>query len=88
MAYTVREFQQTPNPNAIKCLLDRRAGDRPRSYFKAEEASGDALAARLFAIPGVTNILINGDWIAVNKRPEVDWKPVKAGVERVLREAE
>ena len=87
MGYTVKTFQTTPNPNAVKCILDRKAGDRPRSYFKAEDAAGDELAMGLFGVAGVTNVLINGEWIAVNKRPDADWKAVKAGVERVLRDA-
>ncbi len=88
MPYLVRVFQTTPNPNAIKCVLDRTIADRPRSYFRAEEAAADPVGAGLFAIRGVTNVLINGDWITVNKSPEADWKDVKAGVERVLRDAQ
>lgn len=87
MGYTVKQFQPTPNPNAVKCILDRKASDRPRSYFRKEEAAEDELASGLFGVAGVTNVLINGEWIAVNKRAEADWKTVKAGVERVLREA-
>lgn len=88
MPYTVKTFQSTPNPNAVKCILDRKISDRPRSYFRAEEAASDPLATSLFRVPGVTNILINADWVTVNKSPGTDWKAVKAGVERVLREAE
>jgi hypothetical protein len=87
MPYTVKVFQSTPNPNAVKCILDRRVTDRPRSYFKPEDASSDPLGARLFSIPGVTNILMNGDWMTVSKSPAADWKAVKQGVEQVLREA-
>jgi len=87
MGYTVKSFQQTPNPNAVKCVLDRRTGDRVRSYFKAADAAGDPLGAALFSVAGVTNVLINGDWITVSKSPEAGWREVKAGVERALREA-
>ncbi len=88
MPYAVAKFQETPTPNAIKCVLDRRAGDRPRSYFDAASAQGDPIASRLFAIEGVTNVLINGDWITVNKSPDASWADVKRGIERVLREVE
>jgi hypothetical protein len=87
MGYRVIRYQETPNPNAVKCVLDRPAGRGVRSYFKAEDAAGDALAAALFAVPGVTNLLINGDWITVSKRPEADWKKIKAGVEAALGSA-
>lgn len=84
MGYRVRTFQETPNPNALKCVLDRSVGGGMRSYFNAGDAAGDALGAALFAVPGVTNVLINGGWITVSKRPEAAWKEIRAGVERVL----
>lgn len=88
MPYKVVSFETTPNPNAIKCVLDRSPGERPRSYFNAESAQGDPLAAALFGIDGVTNVLIHTQWISVNKTPEADWAGVKAGVRRVLKEAD
>lgn len=88
MGYVVKQFQETPNPNAVKCVLDRRLSERVRSYFNSGQAMGDELAARLFAVEGVSNILINSDWITIGKRPEAGWGPIKAGVERVLGEAE
>ena len=86
MPYTVRAFQPTPNPSALKCVLDRAITKAPRSYFNASEAAAasDDLATRLFAIPHVTNLLINNDWITVSKSPEADWKPIRAAVEQVL----
>ncbi len=84
MGYRVRSFQETPNPNALKCVLDRSVAGGMKSYFKAEDAGSDPLGAALFAIPGVTNVLINGGWITVSKRPDAAWKEVRAGVERVL----
>jgi len=85
--YTVTRFQETPNPNALKCVLDRPIPDAPRSYFNAGEAQADPLAARLFAIPNVTNILIGGEWITVSKSGKGDWKTIRKEVERALGEA-
>ena len=87
MPFTVRQFQETPNPMALKCILDRVISGRPLSYFNAAQAAADPLAAALFAIDGVTNILINADWITVSKRPDAPWGPIKTAVQRVLREA-
>jgi len=39
-------------------------------------------------VAGVTNVLISGDWVTVSKSPGASWREIKAGVERVLREAE
>ncbi|NUQ68204.1 MAG: NifU N-terminal domain-containing protein [Phycisphaerales bacterium] len=86
MGYRVVEFQSTPNPNAIKCVLDRSPGDRPRSYRDPAAADGDPLARALFAIHGVTGLLIHDGWITVNKADKARWTPIRAGVERALRD--
>ncbi|MBC7835284.1 MAG: NifU N-terminal domain-containing protein [Phycisphaerales bacterium] len=87
MPYAITRFDPTPNPNALKCILDRPISDRPRSFRSAAEATSDPLAAAIFAVPGVTNLLLNGDWLTVNKSSESEWKPVKAGVQAALRVA-
>lgn len=87
MGYKIKSYQETPNPNALKCVLDRRTGDKTRSYFKATDAGADPLATSLFSIVGVTNLLIHPDWITVSKSPEASWKTIKKAVERVLNEA-
>lgn len=84
MAGGMIEFQTTPNPNAVKCVVGKVISERPRSYFKAEDAGNDELARTLFAIPGVTNVLIQDTWLTVCKSPEADWKAVKRGIERAL----
>lgn len=87
----VREFQSTPNPNAVKCVLDRVVRSResgPASYRSASACVEDGLARALFAVPGVAGLLINEDWITVNKDAKAEWKSVKAGVVRALAEWE
>ena len=86
MALTVTAFEPTPNPNALKCVVSPAPGGAVRSYFRAEQAAGDPLAAALFAIPGVTNVLVHTSFITISKTPETPWPGVKAGVKRVLRE--
>ena len=82
------KFESTPNPNAVKCLLDHPAADGPiRSYFNADQAGSDPLAQRLFAIQGVTNLLITPAWITVNKTPDASWAPIKRAVRAVLADA-
>jgi len=76
-ALRVIQFEPTPNPNAVKCLTDRPTGEAIRSYFNAGDAAGDALASRLFAIEGVTNVLIHLTFISVCKAPSADWKALR-----------
>lgn len=86
MPYRITRFERTPNPNAIKCLVEPGPGSI-RSYFNAEQAAGDPLAAALFAVEGVTNVLIHQAFISINKAPDADWGPVKKAVESVLADA-
>lgn len=90
MPYTVTQFQPTPNPNAMKCVLDRAVAPSPRSYRSRPEAPGpadDPLAAALFAVPGVAGLLLNHDWVTVTKEPGVDWAAVKTAMRRALASA-
>jgi len=87
MPYIVTQFESTPNPTAVKCLLDRPICERPRSFLDAAAAANDPIASALFALPGVRNILMNGDWIAVNTLPGSDWRTLKPAIRRILSEA-
>jgi hypothetical protein len=84
MPYKVIEIQPTPNPNAAKFVLDGSCSDVPMSFFNAQAADGHELATKLFAIPGVTSLLLLGDFITVNKQPNVRWEELIPGVRRVL----
>ena len=76
-------FETTPNPNALKCVTDGAIVDGIRSYRSAEDAD-DALPRALFEIPGVTGVLINNNWMTVNKSPDASWKTIRPAVEEIL----
>ena len=84
MPHTITRYETTPNPNALKCWLDRPISDRPRSFLNADMAADDPLALRLFADAGLTTLLLNGDWITINKPADAAWPAVKKAVEAAL----
>lgn len=88
MSFRVTEFEPTPNPNAMKCWLDRPISDRPRSFLDAGMAEGDPIARALFREAGATNVLMNGRWISVSKGAGTPWSRVKPRIEAVLARAE
>lgn len=88
MPIAITEIQDTPNPNAVKCVTDRVLASTPRSYFNAEAAQADPLARSLFAVPGVVNLLFVENWVTVNKSPDAAWSKVKAGVKATLAKAD
>jgi hypothetical protein len=91
LGYKIVEFQETPNPNAVKCVLDHTlaaaGGGGLRSYQSPQSAAGDPLATALFAIPGVCGVLIQQEWVTVSKRPDTEWKGIKAAVKKVMGSA-
>jgi hypothetical protein len=87
MPYRVLEIQPTPNPNAQKFVLDRVVSDPPMSFFNAESAVNHPLAGRLFSIEGVSSLLLLGDFVTVNKRPDASWAAIRQKVKQVLSAA-
>ena len=84
MAFKVLEVQPTPNPNAMKFVLDRSISDQPTSFFESRAAQGHPVASHLFAVPGVSSVLLLGDFVTVNKKPDAKWSDITAQVKRVL----
>ena len=84
MGFRVIEIQPTPNPNAVKMMLDRAVSQQPMSFFNASAAQDHPLAAKLFAIEGVSTLLLLGDFITINKSPQAKWADITAKATAVL----
>jgi hypothetical protein len=86
MAFRVVEIQATPNPNAIKVILDRSVSRDPTSFLHPGAAEGHPLAMRLFGIPGVSSLLLLDDFITINKSSNAVWADITSRVRQVLGE--
>jgi hypothetical protein len=86
MPFRLSEVQPTPNPNALKFVLDGPVSEHPVSFFDADSAKGNELASKLFAIAGVSGLLFLGDFITVSKQPAARWAEIRGRIESVLRE--
>jgi hypothetical protein len=64
----------TPNPNAHKFTLPGVRFERSFNFPSVESASAHPLAASLFEVGGVYNVLLAQDFVTVNKLPDVDWE--------------
>ena len=78
--------QPTPNPNAHKYVLPTKVFERPLNASTAEAAAAHPLAASLFALEDVYNVLLAQDFVTVNKLPAASWETVDKAVLRVLTE--
>ena len=88
MGFQVLEIQSTPNPNAAKFVLDRPVTEQPMSFFNASAAKDNPLASALFAIEGVSSLLLLGDFITINKSPGANWADIKRRARAVLAAAQ
>ena len=74
----VAGFESTPNPHAVKIVLDGRLGAPPRSYRHAPGPEcDDTLAHQLYAIDGVRVVLIHHEFVTIGKAPEATWPAIK-----------
>jgi hypothetical protein len=87
VSFAIREFQATPNPNALKLVLDKSVCDQPMSFLDPAAAVGNPLARQLFGITGVTAVFLLGDFITINKSPQAKWPDIKRNVQVVLLNA-
>jgi hypothetical protein len=87
MGFRITEIQPTPNPNAMKFMLDKPISDGSVSFLNAEQAGADAVAKGLFGITGVTSVLYLCDFLTVNKSADASWPDIKKKVKQVLAKA-
>lgn len=81
----VVKLENTPNPNAIKALLDGRLiASGSRSYDHAAEAAGDPIATALFAIPDVTAVFLMPTFLTIVKAPAASWDALAQQVCQVV----
>ena len=74
------QTETTPNPASLKFLPGRIVlGDGTAEFRDLSEAGESPLAARLFAVPGVTGVFLGGDFVTVTKG-DVEWQHLKPAV--------
>lgn len=74
----VQDVDLTPNPQALKFILNERLLKRETRHFKSrEEAQNDPLAKGIFEIPGVESVFYMDRFITVEKNPKTDWGKIQ-----------
>ncbi|MBL8993231.1 MAG: NifU family protein [Spirochaetia bacterium] len=84
--HIVIESEWTPNPNALKFILNRevRPGDKV-SFDSAEDAAAIPLAHDLFHLPYVRQVHFFENVITVSKDEDPDWEKAKPEIEDIIR---
>ncbi len=77
----------TPNPNSMKFTLNRTLVEKGTlSFSRPEQAEASALGRQLFAIPGVRNVFMTGNFVSIGRDPTRDWQEIIPRVEQALRD--
>jgi Fe-S cluster biogenesis protein NfuA len=72
------DIQPTPNPNALKFILDRQIKNEGKStYKKPQEALNNPLASALFTIRGVDQVHFFQNVITITKFGYEDWDEIE-----------
>ncbi|NTV29650.1 MAG: NifU family protein [Candidatus Omnitrophica bacterium] len=81
-------IQPTPNPNALKFVLNVPAKSRDSAVFKSSGADAGAvpLAEALLKLPAVTEVYFSGYFITVTQSGSADWDVLEKAVRKVILE--
>jgi NFU1 iron-sulfur cluster scaffold homolog, mitochondrial len=71
----VLRVEPTPNPNAIKFILDVMLGS-PSEFRNAEEAASNHLAKEIFTIEGIEALFLSENFVTVTMNAGADWHQV------------
>ena len=75
------QTESTPNPATLKFLPGQDVlGTGTADFPSSEAATASPLAARIFAVDGVTGVFLGADFITVTKADPVAWEHVKPAI--------
>ena len=71
------QTQQTPNPNSLKFLTEKKVSLVGPIEFKDKSESSVSLIKNILSINGVTGIFLSDDYLSVNKDTNSKWEDLK-----------
>ncbi|WP_428927938.1 NifU family protein [Marinibacterium sp. SX1] len=75
------QTESTPNPATLKFLPGQTVLEAGTADFpSAEAAAKSPLAARIFAVDGVSGVFFGNDFVTVTKADAVDWDHIKPAI--------
>ena len=71
------QTQQTPNPNSLKFLTEKKVSLVGPIEFKDKSETSVSLIKNILSINGVTGIFLSDDYLSVNKEANSEWEDLK-----------
>ncbi len=83
---SIRAETSLADPDTCKFIVSRTVHPGGPFFFgNKERAAGSPLAERLFALPGVANVLIAENVVTLCKEPTASWSGLKAAIGTAIR---
>lgn len=75
------QTESTPNPATLKFLPGQTVLETGTADFPmADAADGSPLAARIFAVSGVSGVFLGNDFVTVTKTDATEWDHIKPAI--------
>lgn len=85
MIMKVRHVEPTPNPDALKLIVEKPLlSGGSKSFTSKAGAANDLLAKPLFEIEGITSVFYMSDFVTVNKKYDVPWEELEPRVRQAV----
>jgi len=86
MPVSIRAETSLADPDTCKFIVSRPLHPGGPFFFgNKARAAGSPLGERLFALPGVANVLIAGNVMTLCKEPTASWSELKAAIGTAIR---
>ena len=83
---SIRAETSLADPDTCKFTVSRSLHPGGPFFFSNQErAAGSPLGERLFALPGVANVLIAENVVTIGKEPSASWSGLKAAIGTAIR---
>ena len=80
--------ETTPNPQALKFLVNQTLTDEPYEANDIQQAQKHSpLAYKILSLPWVINVFIGKDFITITKEDWVEWEPVKTPLTHMIKQS-
>lgn len=80
------DVEFTPNPQALKFVLNERLLNyETRSFKSAEEAKKDSFAKVIFEIEGVVSVFYMDKFVTIEKIKESQWGPIQKKLIEIVK---
>jgi len=79
--------QSTPNPNALKFILNIPVKTEGKVMYKnAQQCGANPMAAALFTIPNITEVYFFDNYITVTQDGSVAWEQIEEQIKKIILE--